>query len=117
MQEIQSLVYNHIIHEDNLVKLLQTKSANETHGLYISMLYGFDEIIDIFLNALTTPIAQELLNKKMVMDILAMKTRDGEPGLFAAMEIITLCVSHGSSLKFMGSPLNINSAKSTSWTY
>ncbi|GAB8082094.1 hypothetical protein OkiPb00643_26350 [Escherichia coli] len=33
-------------------------------GLYISMLYGFDEIIDIFLNALTTPIAQELLNKK-----------------------------------------------------
>ena len=29
MQEIQSLVYNHIIHEDNLVKLLQTKSANE----------------------------------------------------------------------------------------
>lgn len=30
MQEIQSLVYNHIIHEDNLVKLLQTKSANET---------------------------------------------------------------------------------------
>ncbi len=74
MQEIQSLVYNHIIHEDNLVKLLQTKSANETPGLYISMLYGFDEIIDIFLNALTTPIAQELLNKKMVMDILAMKT-------------------------------------------
>lgn len=64
MQEIQSLVYNHIIHEDNLVKLLQTKSANETPGLYISMLYGFDEIIDIFLNALTTPIAQELLNKK-----------------------------------------------------
>ena len=61
MQEIQSLVYNHIIHEDNLVKLLQTKSANETPGLYISMLYGFDEIIDIFLNALTTPIAQELL--------------------------------------------------------
>lgn len=53
MQEIQSLVYNHIIHEDNLVKLLQTKSANETPGLYISMLYGFDEIIDIFLNALT----------------------------------------------------------------
>ncbi len=36
MQEIQSLVDNHIIHEDNLVKLLQTKSANETHGLYIS---------------------------------------------------------------------------------
>lgn len=30
MQEIQSLVDNHIIHEDNLVKLLQTKSANET---------------------------------------------------------------------------------------
>ena len=50
------------------------------------MLYGFDEIIDIFLNVLTTPIAQELLNKKMVMDIFAMKTRDGEPGLFAAME-------------------------------
>lgn len=46
MQEIQSLVYNHIIHEDNLVKLLQTKSANETPGLYISMLYGFDEIIN-----------------------------------------------------------------------
>lgn len=43
------------------------------------MLYGFDEIIDIFLNALTTPITQELLSKKMVMDILAMKTRDGEP--------------------------------------
>ncbi|ENR2353578.1 hypothetical protein ACEUNH_004405, partial [Shigella flexneri] len=41
MQEIQSLVDNHIIHEDNLVKLLQTKSANETPGLYISMLYGF----------------------------------------------------------------------------
>ncbi|MDW3538621.1 hypothetical protein NQ283_30530, partial [Escherichia coli] len=54
--------------------------------LYISMLYGFDEIIDIFLNALTTPITQELLSKKMVMDILAMKTRDGEPGLYAAME-------------------------------
>ncbi|MCV4871500.1 hypothetical protein OFB47_27225, partial [Escherichia coli] len=86
MQEIQSLVDNHIIHEDNLVKLLQTKSANETPGLYISMLYGFDEIIDIFLNALTTPITQELLSKKMVMDILAMKTRDGEPGLYAAME-------------------------------
>ena len=29
MQEIQSLVCNHIIHEDNLVKLLQTKSAKE----------------------------------------------------------------------------------------
>ena len=29
MQEIQSLVDNHIIHEDNLVKLLQTKSAKE----------------------------------------------------------------------------------------
>lgn len=86
MQEIQSLVDNHIIHEDNLVKLMQTKSANETPGLYISMLYGFDEIIDIFLNTLTAPIAQKHLNKKMVMDILAMKTRDGEPGLFAAME-------------------------------
>ncbi len=79
MQEIQSLVDNHIIHEDNLVKLLQTKSANETPGLYISMLYGFDEIIDIFLNALTTPIAQELLNKKLAMSILAMKIHDGEP--------------------------------------
>ncbi|MCI3170733.1 hypothetical protein EQM11_00405, partial [Klebsiella pneumoniae] len=76
MQEIQSLVDNHIINEDNLVKLLQTKSANETPGLYISMLYGFDEIIDIFLNALTTPIAQELLNKKLVMSILAMKIHD-----------------------------------------
>ena len=66
------------------------------------MLYGFDEIIDIFLNALTTPIAQELLNKKkMVMDILAMKTRDGEPGGYLPQwKIITLCVSHGSSLKF-----------------
>ncbi len=41
--------------------------------------------------------------QKMVMDILAMKTRDGEPGLYAAWKIITLCVSHGSSLKFMES--------------
>ncbi|EGM61952.1 putative ankyrin-like regulatory protein [Shigella flexneri SFJ17B] len=64
MQEIQSLVDNHIIHEDNLVKLLQTKSANETPGLYISMLYGFDEIIDIFLNALTTPIALRAFKQK-----------------------------------------------------
>ncbi|MWR43209.1 hypothetical protein GP975_35450, partial [Escherichia coli] len=39
-----------------------------------------------FLNALTTPIAQELLNKKLVMSILAMKIHDGEPGLYAAME-------------------------------
>lgn len=106
MQEIQSLVDNHIIHEDNLVKLLQTKSANETHGLYISMLYGFDEIIDIFLNALTTPIAQELLNKKLVMSILAMKIHDGEPDYTPQWKIITLCVSHGSSLKLMASPLN-----------
>lgn len=53
----------------------------------------------------------------MVMDILAMKTRDGEPGLFAAMENNhPLCFTRF-SLKFMGSPLNINSAKSTSWTY
>ncbi len=37
----------------------------------------------------------------MVMDILAMKTRDGEPGLLLQWKIITLCVSHGSSLKFM----------------
>lgn len=64
MQEIQSLVDNHIIHEDNLVKLLQTKSANETPGLYISMLYGFDEIIDIFLNTLATPIALRAFKQK-----------------------------------------------------
>ncbi|EHW79525.1 hypothetical protein L342_3210 [Escherichia coli CE516] len=38
-------------------------------------------------------------------------------GYLLQWKIITLCVSHGSSLKFMGSPLNINSAKSTSWTY
>ena len=67
MQEIQSLVDNHIIHEDNLVKLLQTKSANETPGLYISMLYGFDEIIDIFLNALTSNSTELQPNKKLVM--------------------------------------------------
>lgn len=53
----------------------------------------------------------------MVMDILAMKTRDGEPGLYAAMENNHPCVSHGSSLKFMESLLNITSAKLTSWIY
>ena len=64
MQEIQSLVYNHIIHEDNLLNYCKLKVLTKHTGLYISMLYGFDEIIDIFLNALTTPIAQELFNKK-----------------------------------------------------
>lgn len=39
MQEIQSLVDNHIIHEDNLVKLLQTKSANETLTLYLHVVW------------------------------------------------------------------------------
>lgn len=97
-----------------LVKLLQTKSANETPGLYISMLYGFAEIIDIFLNTLTAPIAQKHLNKKMVMDILAMKTRDGEPGLFAAMENNhLLCVTrflskiYGIAVKYNLSKINI----------
>ena len=41
------------------------------------------------------------------MSILAMKIHDGEPGLYAAMENNhPLCVSHGSSLKLMASPLN-----------
>ena len=78
------------------------------------MLYGFDEIIDIFLNALTTPITQELLSKKMVMDILAMKTRDGEPGLYAAMENNhPLCVTrflskvYGIAVKYNLSKINI----------
>ncbi|MDK6877106.1 hypothetical protein QP275_27665, partial [Escherichia coli] len=76
--------------------------------------YGFDEIIDIFLNALTTPITQELLSKKMVMDILAMKTRDGEPGLYAAMENNhPLCVTrflskvYGIAVKYNLSKINI----------
>ncbi len=78
------------------------------------MLYGFDEIIDIFLNALTTPITQELLSKKMVMDILAMKTRDGEPRLYAAMENNhPLCVTrflskvYGIAVKYNLSKINI----------
>lgn len=51
------------------------------------------------------------------MDILAMKTRDGEPGLYAAMENNhPLCVTRF-SLKFMESLLNITSAKLTSWIY
>ncbi len=33
MKEIQSLVDNHIIHEDNLVKLMQTKSAKSQVSL------------------------------------------------------------------------------------
>ncbi|GDJ44112.1 ankyrin repeat protein B [Escherichia coli] len=78
------------------------------------MLYGFDEIIDIFLNALTTPIAQELLNKKLVMSILAMKIHDGEPGLYAAMENNhPLCVTrflskiNGIAFKYKLSKANI----------
>lgn len=50
------------------------------------MLYGFDEIIDIFLNVLIILIVQEFLNKKLVMSILVMKIYDGELGLYVVME-------------------------------
>lgn len=50
----------------------------------------------------------------MVMDILAMKTRDGEPGLFAAMENNhPLCVTrflskvYGIAVKYKLSKINI----------
>lgn len=78
------------------------------------MLYGFDEIIDIFLNALTTPIAQELLNKKTGDEYFSHENTWWWARLYAAMENNhPLCVTrflskiNGIAFKYKLSKANI----------